>query len=563
MKDFSALPEFLQAALARLNITEPTPIQAGAVPPALEGKDVLGTAQTGTGKTFAFLLPLAARLAERPEENALILSPTRELAQQTYAELKKLSDPQHPLKAALVIGGDNLHKQYADLRGKPRVVIATPGRLIDHIGRKTVNLKQTRYLVLDETDRMLDMGFIADIRRIADALPAPRQMLLFSATLPREIVSLANEFLHNPVRVQIGSVVSPADLVVQEIVHVGVREKLPQLLHELETRRGSVLIFTRTKHGADRLAKQLKLYGQKANALHGDLRQNRRRQVLEFFRNETVRILVATDVAARGIDVPHIAHVINYDLPQCPEDYIHRIGRTGRAGAVGSALSLISDDGQKWKDICKVTKFAIPVKTVQKNIAPLPAPKFVAQEEGDAHSKNRRKAASNRSARPSKATQTAKRLLAEGEVHLPQDERVARAEKQLEEAARAVRGLKPADKNAPAHRETPARAVQPKPASKQGGKVLVKEGVRSSKAQAAGRRRTFHKAAEAQRVLEAQESNPFRTVKVGASKKKLARRRKNAASRADGKSVSGPKAASAKPGLASRFFSKFFKRKRR
>lgn len=564
MKDFSALPEFLQTALARLNITDPTPIQAGAVPPALEGKDVLGTAQTGTGKTFAFLLPLAARLAERPAENALILSPTRELAQQTYAELKKLADPAHPLKAALVIGGDNLHKQYADLRAKPRVVIATPGRLIDHIGRKTVNLKQTHYLVLDETDRMLDMGFIADIRRIAAALPQPRQTLLFSATLPKEIMSLANEFLKNPVRVQIGSVVSPADLVVQEIVHVGVREKLSQLLHELETRRGSVLIFTRTKHGADRLAKQLKLYGQKANSLHGDLRQNRRRQVLEFFRNETVRILVATDVAARGIDVPHIAHVINYDLPQCPEDYIHRIGRTGRAGAVGSALSLIADDGQKWKDICKVTKFSIPVKTVQKNIAPLPAPKFVAQEEGEAHAKSRKKERAKRETRPSKATQTAKRLLAAGETHLPQRERVARAEKQLEEAAQAVRGLRSSKKNNPAREDPAARAEQKKSAPKRRENLPAKEGA-LAKAPVSKKRQTFHKAASAQRVLEAQEPRSFRSVKVGASKKKLENRRRGAAGKAGAETFakSARKTSAAKPGLASRFFSKFFKRKRR
>lgn len=561
MKDFSVLPEFLQTALARLNITEPTPIQAGAVPPALEGKDVLGTAQTGTGKTFAFLLPLAARLAERPTENALILSPTRELAQQTYAELKKLSDAQHPLKAALVIGGDNLHKQYADLRAKPRVLIATPGRLMDHMGRKTVNLKNTRYLVLDETDRMLDMGFIADIRRIAAALPAPRQTLLFSATLPKEIISLVNEFLKNPVRVQIGSVVSPADLVVQEIIHVGVREKLSQLLHELETRRGSVLIFTRTKHGADRLAKQLKLYGQKANALHGDLRQNRRRQVLEFFRNETVRILVATDVAARGIDVPHIAHVINYDLPQCPEDYIHRIGRTGRAGAVGSALSLIADDGQKWKDICKVTKFSIPVKTVQKNIEPLPAPKFMAQEEGEAHAKSRRKEGSGRRTRTSSAAQTAEGASSRGRARQPRRERVAQAEKQLEQAAEAVRGLRAPAEKAPARKE---RTEHKKTAQKRREDFSAKEETQS-KTRSAKKRHTFHKSAQAERVLETREENSLRTLKVGASKKKLHQRRQNEGKNASAQtpSKSTRKTPPAKPGLASRFLSKFFKRKRR
>lgn len=466
MNAFQLLPEFLQNALKRLDITEPTPVQEGAIPPALRGQDVLATAQTGTGKTFAFLLPLVARLMDNPQENALILSPTRELAQQTMTELNKLTDEDHPVPAALIIGGDNIHKQYADLRRHPRVIIATPGRLLDHMGRKSVDIKQVRYLVLDETDRMLDMGFIDDMRKIAAALPTPRQTLLFSATLPKEIVGLANEFLHQPARVKIGSVTSPADLVVQEIVQVSVREKLPQLLHELNTRPGSILVFTRTKHGAERLAKQLKLYGQKANALHGDLRQNRRRQVLEFFRSGALRVLVATDVAARGIDVPNLACVINYDLPQCPEDYIHRIGRTGRAGAVGSAVSLISDDMDKWSDICKVTKFSIPVKTVQKTIEPLPAPKFVAQEEGEKHAKNRRK----REARPSKATEVAKRLLAEGEVYLPQTPRVE-------------------------------AVVKPVPVKKP---------------------KTFRKAADAARILSENEApkNPF-AVKVGASKKKL------------------------------------------
>lgn len=497
MTDFSLLPAYLQAALARLGITRPTPVQAGAIAPALQGRDVLATAQTGTGKTFAFLLPLAVRLVENPQENALILSPTRELAQQTQEELKKLFSDDFTLQTALIIGGDNIHKQYADLRDKPRVIIATPGRLIDHIGRKSVDLKKTHFLVLDETDRMLDMGFIDDMRQIEASLPTPRQTLLFSATLPEDIQTLAKEFLRQPERIKIGSVVSPADLVLQEVVHVDIREKLSQLLHELNTRQGSILIFTRTKHGAERLAKQLKLYGQKANALHGDLRQNRRRQVLDFFRNGTVRILVATDVAARGIDVPHIAHVINYDLPQCPEDYIHRIGRTGRAGTVGSALSLISDDGDKWKDICKVTRFLIPVKTIQKTIEPLPAPKFVAQEEGAAHAKNRRKSRENKANSPSKATELAKRLLAEGEVVLPQRTYARKAE-----------------------RDTGGRMIADKPAAEKKGEtgsVHTNLPLRVS-----SKPRTFLKAWETVKILHADsEKNSFRAVRVGVSKKKL------------------------------------------
>lgn len=468
---FQQLPDYLQSALTRQAITVPTEIQSGTIPPALNGKDVLATAQTGTGKTLAFLLPLLVQLGKNPSQNALILSPTRELAQQTFEEIKKLEDSEHTFKPVLIIGGDNIHKQFADLRKHPRIIVATPGRVIDHLQRKSIDLKHTHFLVLDETDRMLDMGFIDDMRRIVQALPAPRQTFLLSATLPKEIVTLASEFLTGPVRVKVGSVVAPAEQVIQEIVQVSVREKLPQLLHELEVRQGSVLVFTRTRRGAERLAKQLKLYGQKANALHGDLRQNRRRQVLEFFKTQTVRVLVATDVAARGIDVPHIAHVINYDLPQSPEDYIHRIGRTGRAGAVGNSISFISDDGDKWQEICKVTRFSAPVKTVEKTIRPLPTPKFVAQEEGKAHGKNRKK--ERHAVVPSKATARAKELLAEGKVYLPQGEELAQARKQI--------------------------------TAKQKKKAV-----------------TFQKAVHAAQVLNAPEPmDSFRRVKVGVSKKKL------------------------------------------
>ncbi len=465
MNVFNTLPGFLQAALARQLIKEPTPIQERALPPALAGKDVLGTAQTGTGKTLAFLLPLVVRLTQNPADNALILSPTRELAEQILIELEKLTDT---LPAALIIGGDNLHKQYAALRRKPRVILATPGRLIDHLGRKSVDLSHTKFLVLDETDRMLDMGFIDDMRRVVAALPAPRQTLLFSATLPSEIVQLAREFLTNPVRVQVGEVTAAASRVLQEIVHVSVREKLPQLLHELNTRAGAVLVFVKTKHGAERLAKELKRYGQKANALHGELRQNRRRQIMDFFRSGAVRVLVATDLAARGLDVPQIAHVINYDLPQCPQDYIHRIGRTGRAGSVGSALSFISDGGQQWQEICRVTKFAHAVKTVQKTIEPLPAPKFVAHEEGETHAKRRTK-----------------------------------------------RGHAPVRQGATAR--TPVRNPVQKTDFPQAAKVSMR---------AAKKPKTFHKAARAARILDMQQPDPmpeeraaFRTERVGLSKK--------------------------------------------
>ena len=465
---FTLLPEFLQTALARLSILTPTAVQTQALPDALRGRDELVTAPTGTGKTLAFLLPLAVRLQELSGENALILSPTRELAEQTFERWKQLGVGEE-LPAALIIGGDNIHKQFAALRRHPRIIIATPGRVIDHLQRKSIDLRQTHTLVLDETDRMLDMGFIDDMRRIVNFLPAPRQTLLFSATLPPQVKQLAQEFLTNPVRVQIGSVVKPAELVLQEIVRLDIREKLPQLLHELNTRSGSVLVFVRTRRGAERLAKQLKLYGQKCNALHGDLRQNRRRQVLEFFRNQTVRVLVATDVAARGIDVSHIAHVINYDLPQSPEDYIHRIGRTGRINTVGNSISFIAGDEEKWKDICRVMQFSSPVRTVQKTINPLPAPKFVAQEEGDAHAKKRRKKIGQT---PSKFSARAKELLQSGEVYLPQGKELEKSRKQ-----------------------TAAKKVP-----------------------------TFQKAVLAAQVLEEKPALSFHTLKVGASKKTLQKR---------------------------------------
>ena len=376
MSAFDVLPTALQAALSRLHISTPTPVQQAALPPALKGRDVLATSQTGTGKTFAFLLPLLVRMRQTPDTTALILSPTRELAQQTQDALHSLLSTPEEMPSALIIGGDNIHKQYAALRRKPRIIIGTPGRVIDHIGRKSMTLKNIAFLVLDEADRMLDMGFIPDVRKIFSAVPGVRQTFLFSATLPKEIEELSDGFLQNPVRVQIGSVTRPVDLVLQQFVRLTTREKLPQLVHELQTRKGLVLVFVKSRHGAERLAKQLKLYGCKVAALHGDLRQSRRRQVMEQFRLGDVPALVATDVAARGIDVDGISCVINYDLPQCPEDYIHRIGRTGRAGSVGTALSFVTEDKDKWGAICRVCHLG-KLTELTKTSQVLPAPKFV------------------------------------------------------------------------------------------------------------------------------------------------------------------------------------------
>ncbi len=379
MSAFAQLPVWLQTALKRLCITEPTQVQQSALPPALKGRDILATAQTGTGKTFAFLLPLLVHLTEQPEKCALILSPTRELAQQTQEALQSLLEDKNEIPSALIIGGDNIHKQYASLRRHPRVIIGTPGRVIDHIGRKSLSLKNIGFFILDEADRMLDMGFIPDVKKIGSAITGVHQTFLFSATLPKEIEALAQGFLVDPVRVQIGSVTRPVDLVLQQVVRLSTREKLPQLVHELKSRKGSVLVFVKSKHGADRLAKQLKQYGCKVGALHGDLRQNRRRQVMQEFRDGMLPVLVATDVAARGIDVADIGCVINYDLPQCAEDYIHRIGRTGRAGSVGTALSFVTEDKEKWTEICRVCRLG-KVTELTKTSHALPAPKFVPQE---------------------------------------------------------------------------------------------------------------------------------------------------------------------------------------
>ena len=376
MNAFEQLPVWLQTALKRQCITAPTQVQQSALPPALKGRDILATAQTGTGKTFAFLLPLLVHLTEQTDKAALILSPTRELAQQTQEALQSLLEEQKQMPCALIIGGDNIHKQYAALRRHPRVIIGTPGRVIDHIGRKSLSLKNIGFFVLDEADRMLDMGFIPEVKKIGAAITNTLQTFLFSATLPKEIEALAQGFLTDPVRVQIGSVTRPVDLVVQQIVRLSTREKLPQLVHELKARKGSVLVFVKSKHGADRLAKQLKQYGCKVGALHGDLRQNRRRQVMQEFREGMLPVLVATDVAARGIDVADIGCVINYDLPQCADDYIHRIGRTGRAGSVGTALSFVTEDKEKWTEICRVCHLG-KVTELTKTHQALPAPKFV------------------------------------------------------------------------------------------------------------------------------------------------------------------------------------------
>jgi ATP-dependent RNA helicase DeaD len=346
------LPEALNHTLLAMQFTQPTPIQEQAIPVALEGKDILGSAQTGTGKTGAFGIPLVARLMNDPDSAALVMTPTRELASQVIKQLQIMLGRQSKIKTALLIGGDSMGKQLQQLRCNPRLIVGTPGRINDHLQRKSLRLDKTNFLVLDETDRMLDMGFSVQIDAIMEHVSVQRQTLLFSATLPKNIVHIAKKYLNDPVRVAADAESSPAANIQQDVLRTSDSEKYNQLITELNEREGSVIVFVKTKHGADKMAVQLSKAGHEADAIHGDLRQNKRDRVIAAFRKQKYRILVATDVAARGLDIPHIEHVINYDLPQCPEDYIHRIGRTARAGAKGFALNFVTPaDKAKWTAI--------------------------------------------------------------------------------------------------------------------------------------------------------------------------------------------------------------------
>ncbi|MFY9288224.1 MAG: DEAD/DEAH box helicase [Alphaproteobacteria bacterium] len=346
------LPQPLMLALEKLKFNTPTPIQAQSIPAALEGKDILGTAQTGTGKTGAFGIPLVAKLMINPHGSALVMTPTRELAVQVMDTLQKLLGHQSPIRTALLIGGAPMFKQLNQLRSHPRLIVGTPGRINDHLTRKSLNLKDTHFLVLDETDRMLDMGFSIQIEKIVKHMPPERQTLLFSATLPKDIVVLSKKYLRDPLRVSVGSTTTPVANIKQDVVHTSEEGKYKQLLAQLIEREGSIIIFTKTKYGSERMAKRLRADGHEADALHGDLRQNKRDRVIANFRDNKYRILVATDIAARGLDIPHVRHVINYDLPQVPEDYIHRIGRTARAGAEGHAICFVTPaDRGKWMAI--------------------------------------------------------------------------------------------------------------------------------------------------------------------------------------------------------------------
>ena len=348
----TGLSEQILISLKSMNFTVPTPIQIKSIPLALAGHDILGSAQTGTGKTGAFAIPLVSKVINDEIFSALVLTPTRELAVQVLSQIHAIIGKNSHISTALLIGGEAMPKQLFQLRKNPRIIVGTPGRINDHLERGTVSFKKVGFLVLDETDRMLDMGFGRQIDSILAHFPGKVQTLMFSATMPKNIMQMSAKYLINPERIEIGSSLKPLEAIEQKNTFVTEAGKYDLLLQEIDSREGSILVFVKTKFGAKKIADRLYRDGCDAEAIHGNLRQSKRDSVLKMFRNNKFRVLVATDVAARGLDVPHIQHVINHDLPQCPEDYIHRIGRTARAGAKGCALNFIADSEKRlWKAI--------------------------------------------------------------------------------------------------------------------------------------------------------------------------------------------------------------------
>jgi ATP-dependent RNA helicase RhlE len=372
---FSEMPlsPLVHKRLAAVNFVTPTPVQTGAIPPALEGRDVLATAQTGTGKTLSFMIPIIERLQKTPgkQTTALVLLPTRELAMQIEKVYRQLM-PEGNMRAALIVGGLADGPQLDALRRGVRLIIATPGRLEDFLDRKLVKLEGVEVLVLDECDRMLDMGFKPSIRRIVGKLRPDRQTLCYSATLNQEMRDVTREYLKNPVRIDISTELKTADNVALQMFEVS-KEKKPELLgHLLSQHKGSFLVFTRTKHGADRLANRLSKEGHAAARIHGDRTQSQRVAALKSFADGSNRVLVATDVAARGIDVPHVAHVVNYDLPKEAEDFVHRVGRTGRASRSGTAHTFaLPEERNEVKKIER--KLAVTMKRFKVSAAPAQA----------------------------------------------------------------------------------------------------------------------------------------------------------------------------------------------
>ncbi|HXU92897.1 MAG TPA: DEAD/DEAH box helicase [Gallionella sp.] len=376
------LAEPILRAIADAGYTHPTPVQAQAIPQVLKGGDLLAGAQTGTGKTAGFTLPVLHRLSEKPAANpragtprCLILTPTRELAAQVEESVQTYGK-YLPLKSMVMFGGVNINPQIKALRSQVDILVATPGRLLDHVGQKTLDLSGIEILVLDEADRMLDMGFIRDIKKILALLPKQRQNLLFSATFSDEIKTLADGLLHNPGYVEVARRNTTSELVEQSVHLVPQKLKSHLLSHLIKHNDWKqVLVFTRTKHGANRLAEKLTGDGIPSAAIHGNKSQSARTKALAQFKDGTLPVLVATDIAARGLDIDQLPHVVNFELPNVPEDYVHRIGRTGRAGSNGAAISLVdSEEFPYLKNIERLIKHAIPKVTIDSFVPPTHIP---------------------------------------------------------------------------------------------------------------------------------------------------------------------------------------------
>jgi ATP-dependent RNA helicase RhlE len=362
------LPEKLVSRLTAMDINEPTPIQTHAIPHALNGKDVMGLAQTGTGKTAAFGLPLIAQMMASSQKlepksvRGLILAPTRELAKQISDNLKGFVQ-NTPIKIGLVVGGASINPQIARVARGIDILVATPGRLIDLLDRRALSLHATTFLVLDEADQMLDLGFIHSLRKIAGMLPKTRQTMLFSATMPKQMNELANSYLQNPMRVEVSPPGKAADKITQSIHFISKAEKTKLLIELIDKHRDELaLVFSRTKHGAEKLMKTLDKSGFSVTSVHGNKSQGQRERALKSFRAGEIKILVATDVAARGLDIPQVRHVYNFDLPNVGDNYVHRIGRTARAGAEGAAIAFCAPDEMgELKAIEKAMGRSIPV----------------------------------------------------------------------------------------------------------------------------------------------------------------------------------------------------------
>ena len=338
--------------LKGLKFENPTPIQEKVIPVALQGNDVMGTAQTGSGKTLSYILPIVEKLRKNVNDKFLILAPTRELSEQVFSVAKIFLGHGKPFKAINLIGGKGIFSQINQLKKNPQIIIGTPGRINDLLERKSFSLSKCSIVVLDEMDRMLDMGFGYQVDKIMKQVNKNRQMIMLSATIPAQIRKLSSKYLNNPVNISIENNDVIETNIKQKVIKTIPNEKVDELINQIDQRKGSILIFAKTKIGVDKLVKKLKANSVKASALHGGMRQNKRSKIMQNFRDERFRILVATDIASRGLDVPHIEHIINYDMPQAPEDFIHRIGRTARAGSVGEAVSFLTQkDSRIWRSI--------------------------------------------------------------------------------------------------------------------------------------------------------------------------------------------------------------------